>query len=257
MEELVSVLTLYDANRDCVFDFDEFNELVSDLLCLRDGVLFAPPEAGHNLAEVLARQIPGPERYTINVADLVDLDGRWASHITKPDVVAAGAAGLRSLSDQRLHGDLDDLRARRQPLKAYDIFFSLRLIDSMDEAKELKAMIERTRPGVKCFRSGDNPNGADLGIIIPTALANAKMAIIMGSKTYGKKTESNFSTYNEMHFILSEKKPMFLLKMCDEWEEPQTRVMIGSRKFRRWTGQVTRALVNEILTRYDTIARAG
>ena len=127
----------------------------------------------------------------------------------------------------------------------------------MDEAKELKAIIERTRPGVKCFLSGDNPNGADLGRIISTALANAKMAIVMGSKTYGKKTESNFSTYEEMHFILSEKKPMFLLKMCEEWEEPQTRLMMVSRKFKRWNCRVTQALVDEILTRYDAIARAG
>jgi hypothetical protein len=112
--ELVPVLTLYDANGDGVFDFNEFIELVSDLLCLRDGVLSAPPQAGRNLAEVLAKQIPGPTRDTIEVAHLVELDGRWASLITQPDVVAAGGAGLRSLSDQRLHGDLDDLRARRQ-----------------------------------------------------------------------------------------------------------------------------------------------
>jgi hypothetical protein len=114
IEELVSVLTLYDANGDGVFDFNEFIELVSDLLCLRDGVLFAPPQAGRNLAEVFARHIPGPARDSIEVADLVELDGRWASLITQPDVVAAGGAGLRSLSDQRLHRDLEDLHARRQ-----------------------------------------------------------------------------------------------------------------------------------------------
>ena len=114
MEELVSVLTLYDLNGDGVFDFDEFIELVSDLLCLRDGVLLAPPQAGRNLAVVLAKQIPGPARDTIEVADLVELDGRWASLITQPDVVAAGGAGLRSLSDQGLRRDLEDLRARRQ-----------------------------------------------------------------------------------------------------------------------------------------------
>jgi hypothetical protein len=118
-------------------------------------------------------------------------------------------------------------------------------------------MIESTRQDVRCFLSGTNPNGSNLGIIIPTALANAKMAIVMGSETYGKKTESNFSTFEEMQFILSEEKPMFLLKMCEEWEEPQTKVMMGSRKFKRWYGQVTQALVDEILTRYDAIARAG
>jgi hypothetical protein len=100
------VVTLYDSNGDGVFDFDEFIRLVSDLLCLRDGVLLAPPQAGRNLAEVLAKQIPGPARDTIEVAHLVELDGRWASLITQPDVVAAGADGLRSLSDQGLHRDL-------------------------------------------------------------------------------------------------------------------------------------------------------
>jgi len=63
MEELV--LTLYDLNGDGVFDFDEFIRLVSDLLCLRDGVLLAPPQAVRNLAVVLAKKIPGPARDTL------------------------------------------------------------------------------------------------------------------------------------------------------------------------------------------------
>ena len=121
MEELVSVLTLYDLNGNGVIDFDEFIQLVSDLLCLRDGVLYAPPQAGRNLAEVLARHIPGPARDTIEVAHLLELNGRWASLITQPDMLAAGGAGLRSLSDQRLHRDLEDLRARRQELSLIHI----------------------------------------------------------------------------------------------------------------------------------------
>jgi hypothetical protein len=138
---------------------------------------------------------------------------------------------------------------------AYDIFFSFRLNESMDEAEKLKAMIERTRPDVKCFLSGGgrNPNGTNIGIAIPTALKNAKMAIIMGSETYGKKTASNCSTFEEMDYILR-KKPMFLLKMCEEWEEPQTDVMMGSHFLsKKWEGQVTQALVDEILERYDQV----
>ena len=45
----------------------------------------------------------------------------------------------------------------------------------MDEAEELKAALERKRPGLKCFLCGGNPNSANLGILIPTALANSKM----------------------------------------------------------------------------------
>jgi hypothetical protein len=146
----------------------------------------------------------------------------------------------------------------QEDVEAYDIFFSLRLEESENEAKELKAMIERTRPGVRCFLSGRNPNGTMLPIIISTALCNAKMAIIMGSKTYGRRTTNVCSTFQEMHHILSENKPMFLLKMCEEWEEYQTRLMMGSiHKFSRWDGQVTRALVDEILTSYDQATRPG
>ena len=47
------------------------------------------------------------------------------------------------------------------------------------------------------------------------------------------------------------KKPLFLLKMCDEWAEAQTQVMIGSMKYRQWDGRVSTALVDEILATYD------
>ena len=40
-------------------------------------------------------------------------------------------------------------------------------------------------------------------------------------------------------------KPMFLLKMCDEWAEPSTKVMIGSKKYRQWTGGVSQELLDE------------
>ena len=139
------------------------------------------------------------------------------------------------------------------PPIAYDIFISLRLEEAKDEAKELKAMIERKRPDVRCFLSGDNPNGEDLTDIISNALATSKMAIIMGSKTYGKKTKSHYSTSHEMKFINNKEKPIFLLKMCEEWEENQFIFMIGDRKFHRWNGQVTEALVDEILKRYAQV----
>ena len=53
-----------------------------------------------------------------------------------------------------------------------------------------------------------------------------------------------------MQFILREReeKSMLLLKMCEEWEEPQNRVMMGSRKFRRWDGQVTHTTTRHIVS---------
>lgn len=54
------------------------------------------------------------------------------------------------------------------------------------------------------------------------------MAIIMGSVTYGKNTASNFSTYQELFYILDEKLPFFLIKMCDRFSEADTRFQLNS-----------------------------
>ena len=135
-----------------------------------------------------------------------------------------------------------------------DIFFSLRLAEAKPQADAIKAAIERRRPGLSCFVSGGNPNAADIALIISRALAESKLAVIMGSKTYGQKTASNFSTFQEMQYILSKKgeSQRYLLKMCDEWEEPQTELMLVGLKYRQWEGRVTDDLVKEILAQYDS-----
>ena len=43
--------------------------------------------------------------------------------------------------------------------------------------------------------------------------------MILGTATYGKLTESRFNTYDELDYIISESKPFFLVKMCDQFEE--------------------------------------
>ena len=53
----------------------------------------------------------------------------------------------------------------------------------------------------------------------------------MGSATYGQKTQSQFSTYQEMNFILKRKKFQFyLIKMCDEWEVGSTELSLSTHK---------------------------
>ena len=53
------------------------------------------------------------------------------------------------------------------------------------------------------------------------------MVVIMGSKTYGKETASRYSTFQELRFIDDERKPFFLIKMCDKFEEPETRFRLN------------------------------
>jgi hypothetical protein len=61
------------------------------------------------------------------------------------------------------------------------------------------------------------------------ALTHCKLAVILGTKTYGKKTTSGFSTFEELDYIFEVNKPFFLVKMCAEFEEPETLFRLPSR----------------------------
>ncbi|EOD04844.1 hypothetical protein EMIHUDRAFT_220626 [Emiliania huxleyi CCMP1516] len=130
-----------------------------------------------------------------------------------------------------------------------DIFVSLRLGEARRQALELKAAIEAERPGVKCFVSGNNPNGEYIDELICNALHNCRLVIIMGSRTYGLRTESAFSTFQELQWILQTRKPLFLVKMCEgPFEVSTTQVKLGSNiKFRLWLPgtAMPEGLVNE------------
>ena len=43
---------------------------------------------------------------------------------------------------------------------------------------------------------------------------------------YGEDISTGFSTYEELTFICEEKKPMFLIKMCERFEDDKTRVLL-------------------------------
>ena len=70
---------------------------------------------------------------------------------------------------------------------------------------------------------------ANLGRIIATALRNCRFAVLLASKTYGKPTNDLFDTGREMQFVLSQKKPYYLVRMIpfgEEWEESTTQLAL-------------------------------
>lgn len=95
----------------------------------------------------------------------------------------------------------------------------------MPEAKALQhALYAR---GISAFLC-DIPEGQDLAGAVIAALTYCRLAVILGTKTYGKKTESGFSTFEELRYIFEEKKPFFLVKMCNEFAEHETRFRLTS-----------------------------
>jgi hypothetical protein len=89
----------------------------------------------------------------------------------------------------------------------------------MTEANALKTALEQR--GKSVFLCDVEPGG-DIAKAVINALDQAKLAVILGTKTYGEETTSKFSTYQELRYIIEQNKPFFLVKMCDRFVHRQT-----------------------------------
>jgi hypothetical protein len=108
---------------------------------------------------------------------------------------------------------------------SHQLFISLRFAEAGNEASALKNALEAK--GISTFLCAVNPGG-DIAREIVNALHGCQLAIIMGTKTYGKDTGAGFSTFEELRFIINERKPFFLVKMCERFEEHETRFRLDS-----------------------------
>jgi WD40 repeat protein len=108
---------------------------------------------------------------------------------------------------------------------SYQLFISLRFTEAINEATALKTALEAK--GISTFLCAVEPGG-DICTEIVNALHACQLAIIMGTKTYGKNTRAGYSTFEELRFIINEPKPFFLVKMCNRFEEPETRFRLDS-----------------------------
>eukprot|EP00912_Choanoflagellata_sp_UC4_P000282 UC4_evm1s179 len=121
--------------------------------------------------------------------------------------------------------DEDDKKKKGAPSPMCDIFISLRFAESKPQANAIKK--ELAARGISAYvckvESGDN-----IMKDIMKNLKAAKLAIIMGSRTYGAKGSSNFSTQNELEFIMNPNygKPFYLIKMCDVFEEAMAQMLL-------------------------------
>lgn len=128
---------------------------------------------------------------------------------------------------ENVQPDSPPLRANLDPAQAaaitttfkYDAFISLRFCEALTEAKALKLALESR--GCRVYLC-EVAVGESIPGDISRALVSSRMAIIMGTRNYGQKTDCTFSTHNELQYILGQKMPFFLIKMCDKFAEPET-----------------------------------
>lgn len=107
------------------------------------------------------------------------------------------------------------------------VFISYRFAEAKTVAFNLKsALVER---GVTGIVIDANPGG-DSSILdtVVRAIDESALFVILGTRTYGRKTASLSATRQEMLYALEIRKPIFVVKMCDEYEEHVTRFLLDS-----------------------------
>ena len=100
------------------------------------------------------------------------------------------------------------------------VFLSLRFCESTSEAQQLKDALELE--GIKTFLCAVE-EGNRISLEISENITQCELVVLFGTTTYGLKTESAFSTYQELNYAMNDKKPIFLLKMCPEYTAPLAR----------------------------------
>ena len=96
------------------------------------------------------------------------------------------------------------------------VFISLRFGEAFKQGETIKKELEKV--GITCFLCAVH-EGYSITKAVFTNLVKAELVVILGTATYGKETDSSCSTHQELMYVMDKKKPFFLIKMCDKYEE--------------------------------------
>lgn len=108
------------------------------------------------------------------------------------------------------------------------VFLSLRFGEAMEQAKMVKSELEKQ--GVSCFLCVVH-EGENIARIVADNLCAAELFVVFGTRTYGTETGTPCNTADELAFIKNEKKPYFLIKMCEKFEDSVARMYFTSSVF--------------------------
>eukprot|EP01038_Epipyxis_sp_PR26KG_P006872 gene6872-9413_t len=127
-----------------------------------------------------------------------------------------------------------------------DVFISFRFSEAVNEAKILKRELQLHN--IKVFLCDVVKVGEDLQTKISEPLASSKVQVLLATKTYGLKTNSLFSTRQEMNHSILYGNP-FLVKMCDRWSVPATRLALDTLLYKNWApgSEISQELVVAIV----------
>ena len=85
------------------------------------------------------------------------------------------------------------------------------------------------------------------------------MAIIFATQDYGESGEVLFSTREELKWIMHNKKPIFLIKMCQSFKESYTDFYLPNSIFYTFWEQgspMSTGLIDDIIRKYTSVSQS-
>lgn len=135
----------------------------------------------------------------------------------------------------------------------HPIFISFRFAEAQERAKQVKQGLESR--GIPTYLANVDI-GKDIADEVLGALANCKLVVIMGTKTYGTKTASTCSTHEEFNLILEDKIEIFPIKMCDRFDVPKIRTFINQDRMSAFwkSGPMPDDLIDQIVEKLRSVS---
>jgi cobalamin-dependent methionine synthase I len=139
--------------------------------------------------------------------------------------------------------------------KNIDIFCSLRFGEGMKYAKQVRDALRKQKNLNAVIV--EVPEGNDIASVVAEMIDAAKLVLIFGTQTYGVGTVS-FSTKEELQFVMDDKKPFYLIKMCDKFSEARTRLMLHKGiSYKYWNikndDPMPEDLIDQIVAKYQSV----
>jgi hypothetical protein len=135
------------------------------------------------------------------------------------------------------------------------VFISFRISENDDHAAfQLKDALEAA--GVSVYLC-DPQVGDDLAATIANAVAACELFVVLGTAGYGTQGYSRFSTREELELALERRKPIYLIKRCDEFADPLTQMYLpASMMYQQWAPYMPLAveLVEDIKAKLESRA---
>ncbi|EGD76683.1 hypothetical protein PTSG_08034 [Salpingoeca rosetta] len=107
-----------------------------------------------------------------------------------------------------------------------DVCISFEQSEALEESKALHAAL-CAHGNVTAFLCDASP-GANTAASIVEAIDTCKLVVIMGTSAYGAETGSPINTNKQLWFVVSNNKPLIVVKMCDAYATPHARFHLAS-----------------------------